>query len=270
MIILDAKWMQEGKGSRHFPRALVRCWVFGPMDMSPSPPPLGNLPGLHWDAEKKRYFPVSASTAQVSVPSASTASNSQISHKRKRKVTRTARSDKRNSSSSTTSEELHDGSTSHAHASSSKSKSELANRPRAKWKDWNDTVRFGFGYSERERAMNAMATVKTIKPRSTWTRTSAPPVIGNVITAMKLSTANNNRRIFIGDSLGWLFTYLRVSYRQDTGEMNLDEEGARITTTWNGEYRVNLHPGGLFNSCLAKSMYRDLFWSHDTYLCREI
>ncbi|KAK1225992.1 hypothetical protein PQX77_011060 [Marasmius sp. AFHP31] len=216
------------------------------MDMSP--PPLGNLPGLRWDAEKKRYFPVSVSTAQVSVPSASTLSNPQISHKRKRTVTRTATSNKRNSSSSATSEELHDGSTSHAHTSSSKNNSELANRPRVKWKGWNDAVRFGSGYSERERAMSAVIAAKTIKPRSMWTRTSAPPVIGNIITAMKLSTTDNNRRIFIGDSLGWLFTYLRVSHFQDTGELSSDEESARIATTWNGEYQVNLHPGGEVSS----------------------
>ena len=141
----------RGKRSRHFSSAWKGdCQFMSTSMSSSSPPPLGNIPGLHWDPERRRYFPVSASTVQSSALPSS-ASHSQTSHQRRR--TRTIRSGRRNSHSSTTSEELEYESTNHARASSSQSNRELVHRTRGRWKDWNDTIRFGHGHSERERAM---------------------------------------------------------------------------------------------------------------------
>ncbi|KAL0578069.1 hypothetical protein V5O48_003931 [Marasmius crinis-equi] len=205
--------------------------------MMSSQPPLGNLPGLYWDVEKKRYFPLNAA-AQSTAPSLSTTSESQASHKRKRNG---ASNQKIPSNSSATSEEDSESSFTAASSSKSSRNGSFAENPGRKWKRW-DTARFELDPSERERARDRLTLLNMTKSHHTWKRTPAPPVIGNTITALNFSS--DNQRIFVGDSLGWLYTYARVS----PGDVNLDQESARDWIRWNGEYQVNLHPGGEVSS----------------------
>lgn len=131
---------------------------------------------------------------------------------------------------------------------------------------------------------SALVQTSLTSRRGTWRRTHAPPIIGNTITALNFSTTGQCNRVFVGDSLGWLYTYSSSTREQD-GETYAPGPGR-----WNGEYQMNLHPGGevreprqhltalfltltpsgVVNSCKRNAMCSYMFRTFDSDLCSEI
>ncbi|KAG7098677.1 hypothetical protein E1B28_000591 [Marasmius oreades] len=239
--------------------------------MSSLPPPLGKLPGLYWDSEKKRYFTLPAQTVHASSPpSTSTQASSTPKKKKKRetvnkldanitsgaKVERSSlpsqsikkkQRSRRNSDDS----DLQLESGSEVGVSISTAHSTRLNT-RRNWKSLHDTVCFGSGllgsgYSERERARSGLVKARLSNSQSPWKHTQAPLIIGNTITALDFSSTGRHQRRFVGDSLGWLYTYSRLWDRRSPREEE-DADMERDWLYWTGEYQVNLHPGGEVSS----------------------
>ncbi|KAF9263253.1 hypothetical protein L218DRAFT_959270 [Marasmius fiardii PR-910] len=237
--------------------------------MSSLTPPLGNLPGLYWDPERKRYFPLPAQSSNTST-SPSLLTPRPVIHKRKKRnwttntvhITSSTKAGRTPEASLSTEKRhsCHESGDSDLQLQSdleagvSVHSSDHTRKPRRNWKSSYNTVCFGSGllvscYSERERARSELIKAWLSNSQSQWKPTQAPLIIGNTITALDFSSTGRHQRRFVGDSLGWLYTYIRLESPRSLlhGEEE-DEDAERGWKNWTEELQVNLHPGGEVSS----------------------